>query len=266
MRHRWLIVSLTAGVAVAAPSALSAQDWPQASKGKFQQRVEPQQDVEELTPGQIKRAQEPDRPAAGNSTTNATGPAKPAAPKAPPQAPSQPARSVACSGAFAKNSSHMSLYTVYKQDVVFTEVDAPEGKKLMASVVFPKDPKRRLEVWWENEAARSGTYLIVINGQSTWSAPKGLKLGLQFAALEKLNGKPFKMKGFDKDGVGQISDWQGGALSQLPGGCKAGVFLRPDPKAPTEAREALSGDKEFESSDANVRAAKPAVAEIIIGY
>jgi hypothetical protein len=160
----------------------------------------------------------------------------------------------------------MSLYTVYKQDVVFTEVDAPEGKKLMASVVFPKDPKRRLEVWWENEAARSGTYLIVINGQSTWGGPKGLRLGLQFAALEKLNGKPFKMKGFDKDGVGQISDWQGGALSQLPGGCKAGVFLRPDPKAPTEAREALSGDKEFESSDANVRAAKPAVAEIIIGY
>src|SRR4051794_14133628 len=110
MRHRWLFVSLIAGVAVAAPSALSAQDWPQASKGKFQQRVEPQQDVEELTPGQIKRAQQPDRPAAGNSTTNAattTAPAKPAAPKASTQAPPQPGRAVACSGAFAKNSSHM---------------------------------------------------------------------------------------------------------------------------------------------------------------
>ena len=110
------------------------------------------------------------------------------------------------------------------------------------------------------------TYLIVINGQSTWAAPKGLKLGLQFAALEKLNGKPFKFKGFDKDGVGLVSDWQGGAFEQLPGGCKLGVYLRPDAKAPAEARAAMPNDKEFLSTDANARAAKPAVSEILIGY
>jgi len=262
MSHRWVIVSLAAGMALAAPAELSAQSqWPQAPaapRAKQTPRAEPQLDVEELTPGQIQRAQEPDRPAASTPTAP-----KAAAPKPPPQ----PARAVACSGAFAKNSSHLNLATVYKsENVLFTEVDAPEGKKLMASVLFPKDPKRRLEVWWQNEAARTGTHLIVINGQSTWTAPKGLKLGLQFAAIEKLNGKPFKLKGFDKDNVALISDWQGGALEQLPGGCRVGVYLRPDAKASPEARGEMAADKEFVSTDASVRAVKPAVAEIIIGY
>jgi len=145
---------------------------------------------------------------------------------------------------------------------VFTEVDASEGKKLMASVLFPKDPKRRLEVWWENEAARSGTYLIVINGQSTWSAPKGLKLGLALAALERLNGKPFKVSAFSKGDEASVSDWQGGALEQLTGGCKVGVSLRA--AAPQAIEQA--GAAELASTDAALKAIKPVVSEIIVGY
>jgi hypothetical protein len=136
----------------------------------------------------------------------------------------------------------------------------------MASVLFPKDPKRRLEVWWLNEASRSNIYLIVLNGQSTWTAPKGLKLGLPLAAIEKLNGKPFKLKGFDKENSSTITDWDGGALAQLPGGCKSGVRLVSDAKSPQEARDAVAGTDDFTSTDAKVRAVKPTVAEIILGY
>jgi hypothetical protein len=131
--------------------------------------------------------------------------------------------------------------------------------------LFPKDPKRRLEVWWENEAARSGTYLIVINGQSTWSAPKGLKLGLPLAALERLNGKPFKTGAFSKGNEASVSDWQGGALESLTGGCKVGVSMRADPKAAPQAIERAAAT-ELASTDAVLRAIKPVVAEIIIGY
>src|SRR5207237_8700064 len=125
------------------------------------------------------------------------------------------------------------------KNVTFTDVEAPDAAKVMATVLFPKDPKRRLEVWWQNEAARSGIYLIVINGQSTWTAPKGLRLGLGLAAIEKLNGRPFKLKGFDADG-GTVTDWQGGGLASLPGGCKVGVRLAPDPKASESARAETS--------------------------
>jgi hypothetical protein len=157
------------------------------------------------------------------------------------------------------------VQTFNSQNIAFAEVDGPGGTKLMASVLFPKDPKRRLEVLWDNEAARMQTSLIVINGQSGWTAPKGLRLGLALAALEKANGKPFKLKGFGDDG-GNVSDWQAGALAALPGGCRVGVRLMPDPKAPADARAGVAGDREFASTDASIRAVKPIVAEIILGY
>jgi hypothetical protein len=208
-----------------------------------------------------------------HAATDTPPPAMPAEPPATPMAPRTPrapaadARTVACVGAFSKDSSHLRLAMTYEsKNVTFADVQADGGTKVQASVLFPNDPKHRLEVWWANPAARSQTYLIVINGQSTWSAPGGMKLGLTLAQLEKLNHKPFKVKGFNKDGVATVSDWDGGVLSNLAGGCKSGLSLRADAKVPADAISALTDDKEFSSSDAAIRAAKPAVSEILIGY
>jgi len=110
--------------------------------------------------------------------------------------------------------------------------------------------------------------MIVIDGQSTWTAEKGVRLGMPIAALEKLNGKPFKLMGFSaalNGGMAIASDWNGGTLDLLPDGCKVGVQFKPDAKATPSIIEAASG-KEYLSSDAAIRAAKPTVGEIIVGY
>lgn len=177
------------------------------------------------------------------------------------------ARVVACSGAFSKDSSHLRLAMTFDtKNVTYTDVDSSSGSKVPASVLFASDPKRRLEIWWANAAARNQTYLIVINGKSTWTAPGGMKLGLTLAQLEKLNHKPFKLKGFDKDGTTTVSDWDGGLLATLAGGCKSGMSLQADPKAPSDEVAALAADKEYSSSDPAMRAVKPVVSEILIGY
>src|SRR5262245_62520497 len=113
------IVALAAVAALAMPAISSAQPGDtlriaQAGpKSKQSPRYDPQYDVEELTPSQIQRAQEPDRPGSPTPTspgTRTTTPSaempKPAAPKAPPPStasipptPPDPARAVACSGA-----------------------------------------------------------------------------------------------------------------------------------------------------------------------
>lgn len=164
-------------------------------------------------------------------------------------------RTIACSGVFAKESTHLKLAVAFdSKNVAFTEVDSDSGK-MMASVIYPNDPKRRLEVVWQNEGARADTSVIVIGGQSGWTGPKGLRLGLPLAALERLNGKPFKLKGADRSIA--VVDWQGGALDKLPGGCKVGVHLSGEPGA---------GDKEMQSNDAELRAMKLKISEILIGY
>src|SRR6516165_1258401 len=182
----------------------------------------------------------------------------------PSAAPARP-HTVACSESFGKDSSHLKLAMGFGfRNVTATDVEA-NGTKVAASVIFPDDPQQRLEVWWKN-APSSGTYLIVINGQSDWTAPGGLRLGVTLAELEKLNHKSFKLKGFDKDGIAAISDWGGGELASLAGGCNNGVSLRADPKVSAKIIGALSPNKEYVSSNPQMRAAKPTVSEILIGY
>jgi hypothetical protein len=174
---------------------------------------------------------------------------------------------LACSGTFAKDSNHLELVTAYKsKNIIFTDVEAADGTKVPASILFPNDPKRRLEVWWSDRNHRSDIHLIVIGGQSTWTAPDGLRLGQTLEQVEKINQKPFKLKGFDKDHIATVSDWDGGTVATLAGGCNAGLSLRADPKASAEKIGALSADKEYSSSDPAIRATKPTITEILIGY
>jgi len=244
---------------------------PAAAQARKTYPTNPDLDTDDqLAPSQMKQPMptavpEPggaNAPPGGHASTTAANPTVHAHPAA-----AAPPHAVTCGGTFAKDSSHLKLAMTFdSKNVTFTDVEASNGTKVPASVLFPNDPKRRLEVWWSNAAARSGTYLIVINGKSTWSAPEGLRLGLTLAQLEKLNQKAFKLKGFDKDGVATISDWGDGVLASLPGGCKSGLSLHADPKAPADAISALSPDKEYSSEDSEMRAVKPTVSEILIGY
>ncbi len=88
---------------------------------------------------------------------------------------------VACTGIFSqgiRTTLRLAMTFDYK-NVTFGDVDADGGAKVKATIVFPNDPKRRLEVWWSNPAERSGIYLIDIKGKSTWGAPDGMRLGLK---------------------------------------------------------------------------------------
>jgi hypothetical protein len=272
----WLGVLLAVATAAALPAVAWAQGGPRQSPGLQQPQL---RDDEQIMPSQIvapppvkpKAAAKPKpAPAAVPRAENpppADNPVAVAKP-APPPKPADPARVVACSnGAFAKNSGHLRLAQAFGvHNVDFTEVAGDDGSTLMASVLFPTDPKRRLEVLWDDDVERSGTRMIVIDGQSTWSAQKGVHLGLPLAALEKLNGKPFKLMGFEKGGMAIVSDWNGGALALLTDGCKVGVQFKADPKVAAAVLDAASSDKEFVSSDPTIRAAKPVVGEIIVAY
>jgi len=257
--------ALCAAALVALPTAAMAQfpppppppgsPAPAAAPPTIQQRWP---DATPQTRAQPRPAAEP--PAAQPAPTpkpKATVAAKPKPASKPTAAPSF---TVACSGVFAKDTNHLKLAVKYdSRNIAYTDVDGPDQAKMKATVLFPRDPKRRLEVLWDNDASRSGVQVISINGQSNWTAPKGLKLGMSIAALEKLNQRAFRLSAFGADGNASVLDWQGGALAALPGGCKVGVRLAAE-------RGNTTGDRELLSNDAALKAVKANVAEILLGY
>jgi hypothetical protein len=172
-----------------------------------------------------------------------------------------------CDGAFARDSSHAKLVQAFgKSSVAFMDVDGAEGDKVKASVIYPDEPRRRVEVLWHDEKARSRPATVRVGYKSQWRTVRGLRIGSELADVEKINGRPFKLLGFDWDYGGRVADWMGGTLAAVSGGCDFRLAFNPWADAPDAARDKVSGDKEFLSTDPNMRASKPTVSEIIISY
>jgi hypothetical protein len=236
-----------------------------APSARAQQSGQPTLSPEdELAPSQMKQPM-PAPVAEPTAVPSGRKPAKKKSAAAPPARVPHAASlrtAVECSGPFAKDSGMLALAVTYdSRNMIFTH-ETVQGVRVGVTVLFPKDARRRLEVWWQNPN-RTGTYLIDIAGKSIWTAPKGLRLGLDIEELQKLNHKPFKLNGFNEDGVAGVADWEGGELATLPGGCKAGVSLTAKNK--TAAGE-LPAKDQYSSDDPAMRALKPTVSEILIGY
>src|SRR5262245_20752247 len=122
-------------------SAAMAQQMPSSVEGRWPGQQLQQQQRQQERPVRLQDVEE-------------------AAPKLKPQP--QPPRVIACSGMFVKDSSHIKLATFVGADnITRTQVAGPEGSRLNATVLYPRDPKRRLEVLWNLDASRSDTQLIV---------------------------------------------------------------------------------------------------------
>lgn len=187
---------------------------------------------------------------------------------AQPAAKSDDSARLTCTGPFGRDASHASISEIVgKENVIFTKIDGAEGEKVPATVLFPKNAQRRIELIWADEKKRKGLANLSLSPESVWVAPNGVKIGMSLAEVEKLNGRPFSLSGFDWDYGGYVTDWKGGALdAAIPGGCKVQVRFTVPEGAPEGPASKVAGDNEFSSSDKNMRAVKPVVGSLGFGF
>lgn len=100
-----------------------------------------------------------------------------------------------CEVPFAKDSDRKRLASTFGQSNVARETVYVEGDAFPASIVFPNDPNRRLEILWWNEKARRQPSSIQADGAG-WFGPKGIRVGMTLSEVEALNGGPFYASGF----------------------------------------------------------------------
>lgn len=184
----------------------------------------------------------------------------------PAAQPATPPLTLACSGPFAKDSSHAKLQQTFgSQFVAIQKVDGAEGETFEASVLYRSEPSKRLEVTWTDDKKRSGLSSASAKKPSTWIGPEGIRIGMTLDEVAKLNGQPFKLNGFEWDYGGYVVDLKG-KLASLPGGC--GLMLRFSPGMALDGKKhaGLIGEKKLSSSDAKLLAVKPVLVSWSVGY
>lgn len=172
---------------------------------------------------------------------------------------------------FRPNMDLAALRIRYGADAVVDE-DVPlgEGQTERGAIIHPTDATRRAYVYFvDGNVNRTISAIYVRDPGSLWAGPMGLRLGMTTVDLDRLNGKPFRFLGFDWDYGGYVSNWTEGSLatSFLPPGMLA-VRLEPPELAEGEQRPEgyPSGDSEFPSDLASVKAQPPIVSEIGLSF
>ncbi len=157
------------------------------------------------------------------------------------------------------------------------EIAITDGDRESGTRIFADQPNNSLAILWKGDAPESSVRSIIFCDASEplssckWHTAEGISLGTSLKALEKANGRKFKLNGFDWGYGGLITSWQGGHLEGLAGACgRVTLRLDPPPGPPTDERSELlqrvEGDVEFWSSDSAMQALNPTVDHMSISF
>ncbi len=205
----------------------------------------------------------------------ACSPHKPAAPPADVSgtAPETAAASVApvvdntldCASPIAETDSAKALLARYGADAQIGDIAGAEGMTAKGVILYGKDPSRRLEIMFWDDAMEHVSSVAAGDKASAWLAPGGLHVGSPVADVEAANGKPFSIAGFGWDYGGYATDLKSGKLTGLKGGCSLQLrFDNPDGAA---VPDGLSGDGvTVSSSDPRLKRYKSVLTELAVGW
>lgn len=97
-------------------------------------------------------------------------------------------------------------------------VQEPDDPRQRSVVLFPDDPTRRAYATFHDaEALTDLASISVRDTNSLWRGKHGVHVGMSFATLRKLNGKPFGFYGFDSQRRGSVRDQWSPALDANDG-------------------------------------------------
>jgi hypothetical protein len=167
-------------------------------------------------------------PAANEAAPVETAEAPAAAPAAAPQL------KLGCAAPFTPDATAGTLAAAFgAENVVPESLPGPDGITLNVTAIYPNDPKRRIEVTFQNEEARTGLISAEVKSMtSDWVGPGDIQTGESISVVETANGGPFELQGFGWDYGGYVTDWKGGKLANLAPKCRTVMRFASDSSDP----------------------------------
>ena len=183
-----------------------------------------------------------------------------------------PALSLSCE-TFPPTASLTQLRTIFPAADIGRDsvpLGDTEGAMVPATVLFAKDPARRIQIVWKDTATHTQPrYVRVARRPTRWRTPDGITVGTSLRDLERLNGRPFRLAGFGFDGSGSVTSWNGGRLSKLTHDrCQLRIYA--DSLTTAGLRSAqfrtVIGEREFSSATRAMHVLNPRVSTLLLVY
>lgn len=114
-----------------------------------------------------------------------------------------------------------------------------------AWVVYP-DTENEMEVIFYKDSTKAVTFA---REESKWRSPFGIKPGDPIEKVNKVNGRGFRVNGFEWTNGGTVDSWEGGAMD------KKGVIIlfRAVNSGDPKLYDKYTGEKKFSSNDASLK-------------
>lgn len=178
-------------------------------------------------------------------------------------APSNPA-ALTCSSPVRKGDTATTLKARYGKQARIMKIHAAEGEMVDGLALWPNDPTRRIDVFFDDGPMKRIATLRITGARSVWRIG-GLGIGATLPQVVAANGRAVTVGGFGWDYGGGV-DPRGGKLAKWPGGCRIGLTMDVGADV-TNPPEGISGDGILlNSGDPRLKAARPRVTHIYLNW
>ncbi|MFM5949803.1 MAG: hypothetical protein ACKOPM_11340 [Novosphingobium sp.] len=175
-----------------------------------------------------------------------------------------PAPVLTCASPVRKGDSAATLKARFGKAARVMKIHAAEGEMVDGLALWSNDPKRRIDVFFDDGPMKRIATLRITGAKSAWRIG-GLGIGATLPQVVAANGRAVTVGGFGWDYGGGV-DPRGGKLAKWPGGCRIGLTMDVGPDV-TNPPEGISGDGILlNSGDPRLKAARPRVTHIYVNW
>lgn len=175
-----------------------------------------------------------------------------------------PLRALTCAVPVKHGDTAASLIKRFGSQAKAMPIHAAEGEMADGMALWPNDPKRRIDIFFEERPPNFVESIRITDPRSRWRIG-GLGVGSRLDAVLRANGRPVEIGGFGWDYGGGV-DPRGGKLARWPGGCRIGLVMDVG-RDVSEVPDGIQGDGlVLRADDPRLKAARPEVTKIFISW
>jgi len=180
-------------------------------------------------------------------------------------------------GEIRASTSESDLIRIYgSSNVVKSDVYVGEGESVPGTTLFAGDAERTLQIIWKSTPVMSNPESIYVQGKR-WRTTNGLGLDSSLKEIEKLNGGPIEIFGFEWDYGGTIANCLDGKLNYLGTNGPTGLqgrtlIMRLAPESHVwdtiqrEEMDQVMGDRIYRSDDPVMQKLNPRAYQVIVTF